>query len=69
MGVHRTCGEPGELGLTPMGGGIERPATRTGVLEHVHAGVEVDGGVGLQARAALLVGGDDLKERERCNTP
>ena len=29
MGVHRTCGEPNEIELTPVGGGIERPTTRT----------------------------------------
>ena len=29
MGVHRTCGEPNEIGLTPHGGGIERLARRT----------------------------------------
>ena len=29
MGVHRTCGEPNEVELTPNGGGIERPTTLT----------------------------------------
>ena len=50
MEVHRTCGEPTEIELTPHLGGIERLATRTSddvdVLLLPHgAAVEVGGEV------------------------
>ena len=35
MGVCRTCGDPDEIELTPIGGGIERLTRRTVPLMHI----------------------------------